>query len=142
MSQEQPETDLEKFGRHIFKDAFHFDREKAQTMEQIRRFARWYFETLRNKIVIGSLMFLGKKSGSTTLVVFAALSTCVLFLHLHSYFDPVTIWPRGKYKSKWVHLVLTFAFNLVVFMPLFYGINYYLPKLIGLLADAYLAQPK
>ena len=142
LSDDGSQNEFANFFRRIFGGAFRTDEEKKVFGEKFRAFTKWYFDLLKNIVLISSLLFLAKKSDSKLLIFIATMSGFLLFLHIESYLDPYGIVPTKVYGRRWLNIALVVLINVIFYVPLVFGTYWYLPKLIDVVAQSYLSQTK
>lgn len=142
MSEYRTLNEFEKLCARIFGKAFIHEKDRKIASEKFRVFSRWYFETVRNILVVASVQFLAKKSGSKPVLFVALLSGWILVFHAQSYIDPYLIWPKNIFKLQWLNIASALLINLLIFLPLIFVITIYVPSLIDTIAQGYLSQSK
>jgi hypothetical protein len=98
----------------FMKSHLEYNQQTAATSADVRNFAKWILEVIRNLVVVGFITLLAQKSDSWMLTILAAIAGIALF----SYVEPIR--PRFvSYKTKWVSVPLFLLFALLVLARLY-----------------------
>jgi len=89
----------------------------------VRNFSQWFFDLLRNFVLVGGLKYFYEKSGSAVLFYLHEFALLVIFLYCLSYADQ---WYINLFNflpnKRWAHW-LNIAANLGIAVFLFWMIN-------------------
>ena len=92
-------------------------------LQVVRNFAKWFFDLLRNFVLVGGLKYFAEKSGSAILFYLHEFALIVIFLYCLSYADQWYINLFGFLENKRLAYGLDIAFNLAISALLFLIIN-------------------
>ena len=92
MTDEKAKIPFPKFQEWV-QETFYIDPEGHKTNTAIRTFIKWLFDYLRNVVVVGFVIYLGKKTGNVALQWVGAIAQALLFGYIWSYLDPLLIRP-------------------------------------------------
>lgn len=92
-------------------------------LDAIRNFAKWFFDLLRNFVLVGGLKYFAEKSDSTVLFYLHEFALLVIFFYCLSYADQWYINLFGFLDNKKLACWLDLAFNAVVAIGIFLIIN-------------------
>jgi hypothetical protein len=89
----------------------------------VRNFSKWFFDLLRNFVLVGGLKYFAEKSNSTVLTHLHEFAQIVIFLYCLSYADQWYINLFGFLENKRLAHGLNIAVNIAVAIVLFAMIN-------------------
>ncbi|MGZ8400117.1 MAG: hypothetical protein ACXWVI_02290 [Methyloceanibacter sp.] len=89
----------------------------------VRNFSKWFFDLLRNFVLVGGLKYFAEKSNSTVLTHLHEFAQIVIFLYCLSYADQWYINLFGFLENKRLAHGLNMAVNIAVAIVLFAMIN-------------------
>ena len=92
-------------------------------LDAVRSFAKWFFDLLRNFVLVGGLKYFAEKSNSAVLFYLHEFALVVIFLYCLSYADQWYINLFGFLQNKKLGYWLDLAFNIVVAVGIFLVIN-------------------
>ena len=92
--------------------------------EVVRNFSQWFFDLLRNFVLVGGLKYFYEKSGSIVLFYLHEFALVVIFLYCLSYADQWYINLFGFIENKRVAHWLNRAFNFSIAALLFFIIRW------------------
>jgi hypothetical protein len=92
-------------------------------LQLVRNFAQWFFDLLRNFVLVGGLKYFAEKSSSPILLYLHQFALVVIFFYCLSYADQWYINLFGFLSNKRLAYWLDIAFNLAVSAVLFFIIN-------------------
>ncbi len=92
-------------------------------LQLVRNFAKWFFDLLRNFVLVGGLKYFAEKSGSAILFYLHEFALIVIFFYCLSYADQWYINLFGFLENKRLAYWLDIAFNLAISALLFLVIN-------------------
>ena len=91
--------------------------------ELVRNFSQWFFDLLRNFVLVGGLKYFYEKSGSAVLYYLHELALLVILAYCISYADQWYINLFGFLDNKRLAHWLNIAFNFSVAVLLFWLIH-------------------
>jgi hypothetical protein len=89
----------------------------------VRNFSQWFFDLLRNFVLVGGLKYFYEKSGSAVLFYLHEFALIVIFLYCLSYADQWYLNLFGFLENKRLAHWLNMAVNIAVAILLFLMIN-------------------
>jgi len=89
----------------------------------VRNFSKWFFDLLRNFVLVGGLKYFAEKSNSTVLTHLHEFAQIVIFLYCLSYADQWYINLFGFLENKRLAHGLNIAVNIALAIVLFAMIN-------------------
>jgi len=89
----------------------------------VRNFSKWFFDLLRNFVLVGGLKYFAEKSNSTVLTHLHEFAQIVIFLYCLSYADQWYINLFGFLENKRLAHGLNMAVNIALAIVLFALIN-------------------
>jgi hypothetical protein len=89
----------------------------------VRNFSQWFFDLLRNFVLVGGLKYFYEKSGSTVLFYLHQLALLVILAYCISYADQWYINLFGFLENKRLAHWLNMAVNICVAVVLFFVIQ-------------------
>jgi hypothetical protein len=89
----------------------------------VRNFTKWFFDLLRNFVLVGGLMYFYEKTHSTVLFYLHQGALIVIFLYCLSYADQWYINLFSFLQNQKLRHWLNIAVNLVIAIALFFVIN-------------------
>jgi hypothetical protein len=89
----------------------------------VRNFSQWFFDLLRNFVLVGGLKYFYEKSGSTVLFYLHQLALLVILAYCISYADQWYINLFGFLENKRLAHWLNMAVNIGVAVVLFFVIQ-------------------
>jgi hypothetical protein len=92
--------------------------------ELVRNFSQWFFDLLRNFVLVGGLKYFYEKSGSPVLFYLHEFALVVIFLYCLSYADQWYINLFGFLNDKRLAHWLNRSFNIGVAVALFLAIRW------------------
>ena len=96
---------------------------KITVLDAVRSFAKWFFDLLRNFVLVGGLKYFAEKSNSAVLFYLHEFALVVIFLYCLSYADQWYINLFGFLQNKKLAYWLDLAFNIIVAVGIFLVIN-------------------
>jgi hypothetical protein len=88
--------------------------------ELVRNFSKWFFDLLRNFVLVGGLKYFAEKSNSTVLTHLHEFAQIVIFLYCLSYADQ---WYLSFLENKRLAHGLNMGVNIALAILLFAMIN-------------------
>jgi len=85
----------------------------------VRNFSQWFFDLLRNFVLVGGLKYFAEKSGSAVLFYLHEFALVVIFLYCLSYADQWYLNLFGFMQNRRVAHWLNMGFNIAVAILLF-----------------------
>jgi hypothetical protein len=90
----------------------------------VRNFSKWFFDLLRNFVLVGGLKYFAEKSNSTVLTYLHEFAQIVIFLYCLSYADQWYLNVFGFLDNKRLAHWLNMTVNIAVAILLFAVINH------------------
>ncbi|HZP08142.1 hypothetical protein [Methyloceanibacter sp.] len=91
----------------------------------VRNFSQWFFDLLRNFVLVGGLKYFYEKSGSTVLFYLHELALVVIFFYCLSYADQ---WYLNLFSviddkrlAHWLNRAVNFAVAVLLFLLIRWG---------------------
>ena len=91
--------------------------------ELVRNFSKWFFDLLRNFVLVGALKYFAEKSNSTVLTHLHEFAQIVIFLYCLSYADQWYLNIFGFLENRRLAHWLNMAVNIALAILLFAMIN-------------------
>jgi hypothetical protein len=110
--------------RTYFDHLFRRPQEQHAVYDLVRNFSNWFFDLLRNFVLVGGLKYFAEKSGSTVLWYLHELALIVILLYCLSYADQWYVNLFGFLENKRHAHWLNRTFNLGVAVALFFLIRW------------------
>ncbi len=92
-------------------------------LRKVRNFSSWFFDLLRNFVLVGGLKYFAEKSGSAILFYLHEFALGVIFFYCLSYADQWYVNLFGFLGDRRLGYWLDIAFNLVISAAIFLVIN-------------------
>ena len=93
----------------------------------VRNFSQWFFELLRNFVLVGGLKYFYEKSGSPVLFYLHEFALVVIFFYCLSYADQWYInlfsFLGDKRLAHWLNRAVNFIIAIVLFFLIRWGVN-------------------
>jgi hypothetical protein len=91
----------------------------------VRNFTQWFFDLLRNFVLVGGLKYFYEKSGSTVLFYLHEFALIVIFLYCLSYADQWYInlfsFLNNKRLAHWLNRTVNIGMSVVLFLMIRWG---------------------
>jgi hypothetical protein len=91
----------------------------------VRNFSRWFFDLLRNFVLVGALKYFYETSGSPVLFYLHELALAVIFLYCLSYADQWYLNLFGFLDNKriahWLNRAVNFSVAVALFLVIRWG---------------------
>ena len=95
------------------------------TLDLVRNFAQWFFDLLRNFVLVGGLKYFYEKSGSTVLFYLHEFALVVIFLYCLSYADQWYInlfsFLENKRLAHWLNRTVNIGVSVLLFLMIRWG---------------------
>jgi hypothetical protein len=99
-------------------------REQA-AFELVRNFSNWFFDLLRNFVLVGGLKYFAEKSGSTVLVYLHEFALLVLLLYCLSYADQWYVnlfsFMENRRRAHWLNRLTNIGIAFALFSVIWWG---------------------
>ena len=86
----------------------------------VRNFSKWFFDLLRNFVLVGGLKYFAKKSGSTVLFYLHEFALLVILAYCISYADQWYInlfsFVEKKRLAHWLNMTVNIAVAVLLFL--------------------------
>lgn len=86
----------------------------------VRNFSKWFFDLLRNFVLVGGLKYFAEKSGSTVLFYLHELALGVIFLYCLSYADQWYLnlfsFLENRRLAHWLNVAVNVAIAILLFV--------------------------
>ena len=86
----------------------------------VRNFSQWFFDLLRNFVLVGGLKYFYEKSGSEVLFYLHQIALVVIFVYCLSYADQWYInlfsFLENKTLAHWLNRAVNFSFAALLFL--------------------------
>jgi len=109
---------------------------EGSILELVRNFSNWFFDLLRNFVLVGGLRYFAEKSGSMLLWYLHALALFVILLYCLSYADQWYVnlfgFLQDKRRAHWLNR----AVNISVAVALFFLIRWATHVIVAEIAHA------
>ncbi len=93
--------------------------------ELVRNFSKWFFDLLRNFVLVGGLKYFYEKSGSAVLFYLHEFALIVIFLYCLSYADQwylnLFCFLEDKRLAHWLNRALNFSVAVALFLVIRWG---------------------
>jgi hypothetical protein len=94
--------------------------DEATVLDLLRNFSRWFFDLLRNFVLVGGLKFFYEKSGSEVLYYLHQFALFVIFLYCLSYADQWYInlfsFLKDRRLAHWLNRAVNLSLAAVLFV--------------------------
>ena len=110
--------------RTYFDHLFRRPQEQHAVYDLVRNFSNWFFDLLRNFVLVGALKYFYETSGSAVLFWLHEFALAVIFLYCLSYADQWYLNLFGFLENKRVAHWLNRAVNFSVAVALFFLIRW------------------
>jgi hypothetical protein len=91
----------------------------------VRSFSQWFFDLLRNFVLVGGLKYFYEKSGSEVLYYLHQIALVVIFLYCLSYADQwyINVFSllQNKTLAHWLNRAVNFSFAALLFLLIWRG---------------------
>jgi hypothetical protein len=104
---------------------------------KVRNFCIWFFNLLRNFVLVGLLKFFYDKTGSALLYYIHQFALLVIFVYCLSYFDQWYVNVFGFLRNKRLAHGLNLAVNAIITVATFAVINWATSLVVGELSKAH-----
>jgi len=98
---------------------------EVELWQLVRNFSQWFFDLLRNFVLVGGLKYFYEKSGSAVLFYLHQFALVVIFFYCLSYADQWYVNLFGFVENKrWAHLlnrVVNFSIAAALFVVIRWG---------------------
>jgi hypothetical protein len=88
----------------------------------VRNFSKWFFDLLRNFVLVGLLKYFYEKSGSAVLFYLHEFALVVLFFYCLSYADQWYVnlfdFLEDKRRAHWLNRAVNFGIAVALFMAI------------------------
>jgi hypothetical protein len=99
--------------------------EEIVLLDLVRNFTQWFFDLLRNFVLVGGLKYFYEKSGSTVLFYLHELALGVIFLYCLAYADQWYInlfcVLENKQVAHWLNRAVNFGIAAALFLLIRWG---------------------
>ena len=86
----------------------------------VRNFSKWFFDLLRNFVLVGGLKYFAEKSGSPVLFYLHEFALGVIFLYCLSYADQWYLnlfgFLEDKRRAHWLNVAVNIAVAILLFL--------------------------
>ncbi len=93
--------------------------------ELVRNFSKWFFDLLRNFVLVGGLKYFYEKSGSAVLFYLHEFALVVIFLYCLSYADQwylnLFCFLADKRRAHWLNRALNIGVAVALFLAIRWG---------------------
>jgi hypothetical protein len=93
--------------------------------EVVRNFSNWFFDLLRNFVLVGGLKYFAEKSGSTILFYLHEFALFVLLLYCLSYADQWYVNVFGFLENRrhahWLNRIVNISIAFALFLAIWWG---------------------
>jgi hypothetical protein len=134
------ETSPVDFSRYR-KQLFERPQEELALLQLVRNFSQWFFELLRNFVLVGALKYFAEKSGSVILFYLHEVALVVIFLYCLSYADQWYINLFSFLENKRLGHWLNIAVNIGIAILLFWMINRGVSVIVAEISRAHFWEP-
>jgi len=94
-------------------------------LDLVRNFSQWFFDLLRNFVLVGGLKYFYEESGSTVLFYLHEFALIVIFLYCLSYADQWYInlfsFLENKRLAHWLNRTVNIGLSIVLFLMIRWG---------------------
>ena len=109
---------------------------EGSILDLVRNFSNWFFDLLRNFVLVGGLRYFAEKSGSTVLWYLHAFALFVILLYCLSYADQWYVNLFGFLENRRHAHWLNRAVNLSIAVGLFFLIRWAVHVIVAEIAHA------
>jgi len=110
---------------------------EVTVVAKLRNFCIWFFNLLRNFVLVGLLKYFYDKTGSTLLFYIHQFALLVIFVYCLSYFDQWYVNVFGFLENKRLAHALNLAVNVLFTVVIFAVINWATAVVVGELSKAH-----
>ena len=107
---------------NYLKDAILIHESDLWAARKIRAFEKWWFELIRNLLVVSAFNFLAQKSESTLLKILGTATYLLLFSYCISFANSYSIRFFPYIKSERLNFWLNLIVWIIIFIPIFYSV--------------------
>jgi hypothetical protein len=136
MKEQLKQSKLSRLQKY-FSGMFNSDSKQEAIEENIRARIKWVFDYLRNMMIVGVILFLGKTSHNSILTNLGLVGCGILWAYLMTYWELLSVRPFHPLKNKQLSNKLDLAFFFLVIAPLGVALQYALITVVVQVADAY-----
>ena len=94
--------------------------DEVALLEIVRNFSQWFFDLLRNFVLVGGLKYFYEKSGSEVLFYLHQIALVVIFVYCLSYADQWYInlfsFLENKTLAHWLNRAVNFSLAALLFL--------------------------
>ena len=94
-------------------------------LDLVRNFSQWFFDLLRNFVLVGGLKYFYEKSGSAVLFYLHEFALVVIFLYCLSYADRWYVnlfsFVNDKRLAHWLNRAVNIGIAVVLFLAIKWG---------------------
>jgi hypothetical protein len=94
--------------------------DEVALFDVVRNFSQWFFDLLRNFVLVGGLKYFYEKSGSEVLFYLHQIALVVIFIYCLSYADQWYInlfsFLENKTLAHWLNRAMNFSFAALLFL--------------------------
>lgn len=98
---------------------------QVELWQLVRNFSKWFFDPLRNFVLVGGLKYFYEKSGSA--VYLHELALVVLFFYCLSYADQWYVnlfgFLEDKRRAHWLNRTVNFGIAVALFFAIRWGVS-------------------
>jgi hypothetical protein len=91
----------------------------------VRNFSQWFFDLLRNFVLVGGLKYFYEKSGSTVLFYLHEFALIVIFFYCLSYADQWYLnlfgFMEDRRVAHWLNMAVNIAIAILLFVVIHHG---------------------
>ena len=138
MTEEPPQVLLPKSVVYV-KNLFRINEESRTINTTIRLGIKWLFDFLRNVMLVGVVIYLGKKTDHALLKYFGGFLEAMLFGHIWTYFEHISFNPFHRVKNFALNAVLNILNHVLVIGGIWLATIYMLTIVTNEIAKGYLA---
>lgn len=95
--------------------------------ELVRNFSQWFFDLLRNFVLVGALKYFSEKSGSSVLSYLHEFALLVILLYCLSYADQWYVnlfgFLENRLVAHWLNRTVNIALALALFLLIRWGVS-------------------
>ena len=100
---------------------------QVELWQLVSNFSKWFFELLRNLVLVGGLKYFYEKSGSAVLFYLHELALVVLFFYCLSYADQWYVnlfgFLEDKRRAHWLNRTVNFGIAVALFFAIRWGVS-------------------
>jgi hypothetical protein len=109
---------------------------QIELWQLVRNFSKWFFDLLRNFVLVGGLKYFYEKSGSAVLFCLHQLALVVIFFYCLSYADQWYVNLFGFLDNKRYAHWLNRAINVSIAVALFFAIRWGVSVIVAEISHA------